>query len=84
MDSSMLVAPMLLGKRLQLKLKHSPVTEIEEPSYTKLLVFGEISNDWIIYLDADSVLLAVKLLDELFFIPPCQVARYSCCLLVDR
>lgn len=42
-------------------------------SYTKLLVFNETQYDRIIYMDADAILHKSHL-DELFFIPPCQMA----------
>lgn len=84
----------LMDNKDKLRLKYSPVKPITidskedmkiwVSSYTKLLVFGEISYDRIIYMDADSVLLAEKHLDELFFIPPCQVATPAAYWLIDE
>ncbi|KAH3681676.1 hypothetical protein WICPIJ_007364 [Wickerhamomyces pijperi] len=78
----------------KLQLKYSPVKPITidsneamkiwVSSYTKLLVFGETSYDRIIYMDADSVLLQQKHLDELFFLPPCQVATPAAYWLIDE
>ncbi|KAH3688288.1 hypothetical protein WICPIJ_000759 [Wickerhamomyces pijperi] len=45
-------------------------------SFTKLLVFGEVSYDRIIYMDADAVLTKSHL-DELFFMPDCKLASPS-------